>query len=289
MRPAIQLHTVRELEMPLPDVLRWVADCGFEGVEFAGRIRHANPDAVAETLDETGLVPVGAHVPLAHLERDRGPLLDLYKTVNCRYLTIPHLPPKHFRTRNRVHELGDRLEEVSHRLETQGFRLLYHNIRYDLIPPLGRPGLGTLIDSGRVPGVVEGSVFERLRQRKHTRVIGKTGLGRLSSYTRDINLGFEIDTGEVYAAGYTPGTIFDAFGDRLPLVHVCDVTDATDGYRSTAPGTGVTDYDAVFAGAVRNNVEWLVFEDDHPKDPATILQQGADVVVDGMAEFLHAQ
>ena len=288
MRPAIQLHTVRDLDEPLPAIIRRVSEHGFEGVEFAGRVQQADPDAVADALAETALTPIGAHVELRDLERDTEALLDLYETVGCHRLTIPHLPATHFRTAARVRTLGDRFERLSRRLETDGFELFYHNTRHDLVPPLPSPGTGTLVDSGIVPSAVEGIVLERLRQRRRATAVSHTGLGLLASCTDPSRLGFEIDAGEVCAAGYPNAVVFDEFDERLPAVHLCDVTDAADGFRSTEPGTGVLDFELVFDAAYRTGVEWLVYEHDHPDDPEKTVHRGSEAVVDGLREYLTA-
>ena len=286
MRPAIQLHTVRDFDEPLPSIIQRVGKHGFEGVEFAGRIKQSDPDAVADTLAETGIVPVGAHVTLQELERDTEVLLDLYDTVGCHRLTIPHLPATHFRTHERVRTLADRFERLSRRLEERGFELFYHNIRYDLVPPLPAWALATLVDDGLVPGVVEGIVLERLRQRQRSSPVANTGLGLLAAYTDSSHLGFEIDAGEVCAAGYTNAVVFDELADRLYAVHLCDVTDAADGYRSTEPGKGILDFELVFDAAYRTGVEWVVYEHDHPDDPELTLHRGSAAVVDGVREYL---
>ena len=286
MRPAIQLHTVRDFDESLQSIIRRAGEYGFEGVEFAGRIQQSDPGAVADALAETGITPVGAHVPLQELERDTEALLDVYDTVGCHRLTIPHLPATHFRTQERVKTLADRVERLSRKLEKRGFELSYHNTRHDLVPPLPAWALATLVDDGLVPGVVEGVVLERLRQRQRSVPVANTGLGLLAAYTEPSHLGFEIDAGEVCAAGYRNALVFDELGDRVHAVHLCDVTDAADGYRSTEPGTGVLDFELVFDAAYRSGIEWAVYEHDHPDDPELTVHRGSAAVVDGVREYL---
>jgi len=276
-RPAIQLHSVRNHEKSLPDVLRRVHRAGFEGVEFAGRLQHADPAAVADALDDTGLVALGAHPRLSTLETSSAQFLEPFETVGCQRLVVPHLPAVHFRTVKRIEELAARFRAVAADLDSHGFEVLYHNTRYDLSPPLGRPGLDRLVDRGLVPGAIEGRLLEPWRRQRTPERPGETGIGHLATFT-DPALGFELDAGEIRAAGFDQQSVFEFFGDRLSLVHVCDVTGPAEGYRSTSPGTGVLDFEAVFAAAERNGVEWLVYEHDHPEDPELTIQRGADAV-----------
>ena len=72
-RPAIQLYSVRESTDSLPDVIRRVADAGFEGVEFATRlaanleklIQDEGPDTVAAFIAEPVMGAGGVLVPPA--------------------------------------------------------------------------------------------------------------------------------------------------------------------------------------------------------------------------------
>ncbi|WP_436935614.1 sugar phosphate isomerase/epimerase family protein [Halovenus marina] len=280
MRPAIQLHSVRDLEVTLPTALEYVSDAGFEGVEFAGRFADADPDAVAATLDETGLVPVGGHVEFSALKSDPGPIMDRFETIGCSQLVIPHVPATHFRTKRRTRAFADTLTEIATTLEQRGFDLVYHNTRHDLFPPLNYPLLGRLVDAGVVPGAVDGLVFEPLRLRQTATQMRDTGIGYLFECTAGANIGFEIDAGEVRAANHDQNEVYEFFGDRLTAIHVCDVTDSSDGYQSTDPGTGVLDYERVFSAATRSDVEWLIYEHDHPEDAMATIQHGADAVVE---------
>jgi sugar phosphate isomerase/epimerase len=280
MRPAIQLHSVRDLEVPLSTALEYVSDAGFEGVEFAGRFADADPDAVAAALDETGLVPVAGHVEFAALKSDPDRIMGRFETIGCSRLVIPHVPATHFRTRKRIQAFADTLTEIAKTIEPRGFELVYHNTRHDLFPPLRYPLLGRLADAGFVPGAVDGLVFESLRRRQTATQMRDTGIGRLFEFTAEANVGFEIDAGEVRAANRDQNEVYEFFGDRLMAIHVCDVTDLSDGYQSTDPGTGVLDYEGVFSAAERSGVEWLIYEHDHPEDAMATIQHGVDAVVE---------
>lgn len=278
MRPAIQLHSVRELDCSLPEVIHRVSEAGFEGVEFASRFHEADSENVADALETTGVVPIGGHVGLGALEADPDRYLRAFDRVGCERIGIPHLAARHFRTRGRIETLAARMQDVALDLDDRGFELFYHNTRYDLAPPITRLGVKQVVDRGYVPGVLEARVLEKLRLQQTTDHVANTGIGHLSRQVS--GLGVELDAGEIRAAQCDHQSLYEYFGDDLIAVHVCDVTDRSDGYHSTSPGSGVLDFDRVFSAARRQNVEWLVYEHDHPEDPVLTIDRGAEAVVE---------
>ena len=64
---ALQLYSVRdELEADFEGIVRKVKELGYDGVEFAGLYGKSAAEVKA-LLDEVGLIPVSAHVPLDDL------------------------------------------------------------------------------------------------------------------------------------------------------------------------------------------------------------------------------
>lgn len=278
MRPAIQLHSVRGIDLPLPDVVRKVEQAGFEGIEFGARVRDAHIPAVRDAVQSTGIVPLGGHVDLRELETNTTSLLDMYADLDCRWVTVPHLPIPHFRTRQRVRELAARLEDLAEQADRRGLDLVCHNTRFDLAPMLDQCGLHRLVDSRFFPAAGEGVFSERIRSRLLSSGVEATGIGYLADRTAPSHLNFQLDTAEVIAAGYGIDQAFDSFGDRLQSVHICDVTGPAENYRSTRPGTGKVDIEATIDAARRNGVSWLVYEHDYPTDPVRTIHQGANRV-----------
>lgn len=84
---------------------------------------------------------------------------------------------------------------------------------------------------------------------------------------------FELDVGWVRAAGCDPVRLLGDLRERVPVVHLKDVT--ADG-EPTALGDGVVDLQAVVDAARTAGTEWLVFEHDDPDDPVAAIQQGFD-------------
>jgi sugar phosphate isomerase/epimerase len=282
-RPAIQLYSVRDLDEPLPEVIRRVADAGFEGVEFATRLADADLDAVAAALDETGLEAVAAHVDLATLEANTESVLERCTAVDCRRIVVPHLPGRQFRTRQRTKTLAERLERVGRTLAERDFELLYHNLEDDLEPVLSDRGLGRVVDALPLPGAAEDRLIDTMAQGpRKARSLGQTGFDGLASQADPDLVGFEIDVGEVAAAEWDPATVLNYYRGRAPLVHVRDVARVGAEYHSADPGTGVVDFADAVEAAERNGAEWVVYEHDDPSDPEETIRQGAAALLGAM-------
>lgn len=280
VRSAIQLHTVREIGEPLPETIHRVADAGFEGVEFAGAFLEADPHAVREALDETGIAPVAAHVDLQMLEGDLESVVDRCRHVACDHLVIPHLGAGYFRTTTHVDALARRLEGLARKLDDYGLQLSYHTSRHPFLPLLDRFGLGApaMLPS---PAFVWERVAEAidLTVRGTDRSVATTGFGRLVSRTD--NLTFEIDAGWVTAAGYDPVDVFELLGSRLSLIHIADVAQTRrypPEFRSVPPGEGLLDLERVLRASRETDVDWLIFEDDHPSNPIAAIEGGRAIL-----------
>lgn len=281
-KPAIQLYSVRDLDESLPDIVRRVADAGFEGVEFAARLPDADQGAVAEALDETGVETVGMHVGLSELETDFDGVVERCRRVDCSRVVIPHLPPSSFRTAGRVDAVRRQFEHVGRRLDNRGIDLLYHNYTHDLRRPVDLPGVGHVMEADVLPSLVEGGLAGAItRRRPPTRDFGATCLGRLADESDPSVLSFEVDVGKVVAAGREPGAVLDRLRGRAPLVHLCNVVTDGDGmgFEPAGPGEGDVDLERAAKAARRAGAEWVVYEHDDPDDPAATIRDGAEAVL----------
>ncbi|WP_254538924.1 sugar phosphate isomerase/epimerase family protein [Halomarina litorea] len=293
-RPAIQLYSLRDLDEPLQDVIRRVADVGFEGIEFATRFEDADVEAVADAIAQTGVEPVGAHIGLDAIEADPAEVARRYSMVGCDRLVIPHLPLAHYRTPDRVRTLARRLDALGARLAEHDAQLVYHNQVHDFLPVV-RPGaLGRLLTAvnpraagNSKPRTAVGLLGDRLYSKyaSYPRDVDveRTAFGHLVATTDPETLQFEVDVGSVVAAGYDPREVLEYVGTRAPLVHVKDV--AVDGrpgplsdMESVEPGTGLLDIPAAVEAAEDIGAEWVVYEQDSPADPITTLRNGADAL-----------
>ena|SRR6056297_2593479 len=249
---AVQLYSLRALDAPLPALLDRVGEAGYDGVEFAYRVREPPIDDVLAALDRNGLDAASAHVPIEALEDvpaewlegEFEATLDLYDRLGVDTLVVPWLDPEHFQSAAAVDAAAARLNDLAAAVDAEGVRFAYHNHDQEFASVDGAPAI------------------ERLLART------------------DDRLGFEVDVGWALAGGADPAALIDEHADRITHVHAGDV-DVERG-ESVALGDGDVDLDAVVASARRADAEWLVYEHDDPADPVASIRQGADALRDAL-------
>lgn len=279
-RTAIQLHTLRNLDVSLPEQIRRVADAGFEGVEFAGTFLESNPHAVRKALDDTEVTPVAAHVDLTRIEANVEAVTDRLHHVGCRHVIVPHLGGAYFRTKAAVDALALRLDQLADRLDSHGIQLSYHISQETFLPLLDRYGLAPMV---RIPS--SGFVWQLATEaidltiRGSHRTLDITAFDRLVAQTEKLT--FEVDVGWVAAGNCDPVTVFEALGDRMPLIHMADLRRMKpfpSAYRPVPLGEGIVDLERVLQVARQTNADWLVYENDHPENPEAAIDHGQSVL-----------
>jgi len=282
-RPAVQLYSIREFQEPLPDIIARVGETNFEGVEFAKRFLEADPETTAVALEQNELVPVAVHATLPHIEAaidGENDLLARCETVGCNRLVVPHVPRRHFRNRQTVRSLTNRLTAVATQLKTCDIEFGYHMTRVDCYP-FFPPVVEILLRSGALPqGVANHArrVFARIQQDGKSVLSKDTGLWNLFSRTRSENLlFFELESAEITAAGVDPATVLSQFEGCAPLVHLRDIelTGLFGAKENVQPSEGVVDFETLVETAFAENVEWLVYENETDRNPATKLTEMA--------------
>ena len=233
MRPAIQLFTLRDLDDSLPDLLARVGDTAFEGVEFAG-LGDSDPDEVRTALDDAGLDAAGAHVGIEDLESDLDSTVETYRTLDCERIVVPYLDEAQFASEKTTADTARRLQELAARLDDRGIDLGYHNHDHEFTALDGESAYDVLADE------------------------------------TDIDL--ELDVGWATAAGHDPVALLGHLRDRVPLVHLKDVSGDTP----VELGDGDVDSEACVRAAREAGTEWVVYEHDEPDDPEASLEHGAE-------------
>lgn len=278
---AIQLYSIRSHPESLPDIIRQVAASGYDGVEFAHRFHEESPDEIATALHETGLTPVGVHASLSAIEAGLAgdsDLLERCRTVNCERLVIPHLNSTHFRTRESIRALADRLNDAATALNERGLELALHNDR-SWLRPLLPDGVGTLIDATPVPELAADYAQEtgrRLRTRNVGSVPNKTPLWNLIARTEPENLYFEVEVAELRAGGVDPVDTLPLFDGRADMLHLRDVEPGAviDDYENVPHGEGILEMEDICSAATKADVEWLIYENELEATPEAKIEAG---------------
>ncbi len=278
---AIQLYSVRSLPDSLADIVRRVAGSGYDGVEFAHRFQQEPPEDVAAALDDTGLEPVAIHAGLSTIEdalAGESDLLERCATVGCDRLVVPHLSPTHFRTRESVRALAERLTDVSRQLGERGLSLGLHNDR-TWQRPLLPDGVGTVMDATPIPEVAVDYAQEagrRFRASDAGSVHSWTPLWNLIARTDPDDIWFEAEMAELRAGGADPAEAITLFDGRAAMLHLRDVVPGSgfDDYEHAPHGDGLLDMERIFAAAQEAGVDWLVYENELDADPAAKIDAG---------------
>jgi len=237
-KTAINLYSVRELDVPMLDLLDRVAEAGYDGVQFSGGFRDATAEAAAARVREHGLGVVPAHADTDRLESEQEAVLEEYRdTLGCAGVVVPWLGPEAFESAETVDETARRLSTLADDFASRGLALHYHNHAHEFAE-------------------VDGELaFERLLRR-----------------TDDLRI--ELDVGWALVGGVDPAAWIDDHGDRIDVLHAKDVD--ADAEAFTEIGAGDVDMEACAAAVRDAGVEWLVYEHDEPEDPAASIATGAE-------------
>lgn len=238
VRSAVQLYTLRSLDEPLPEIIRRVGDAGFDGIEYASRIRDADTENVLTALEAAGIESVAAHVGLDALD-ELDEVVSFYHDLGTDRLVVPYLDASYFESRETVEETAGKLTTYADEVADRGASLYYHNHDHEFTMVDGRPAFEHLIE-----------------------LAGDS-------------LNFEIDLGWAAAAGADPVRVLDEWSDRVSLVHL---SDADENRSPTEVGEGMLDVDACATAINTSGVEWAIYEHDEPTDPLSSVTHGADVL-----------
>lgn len=219
---ALQLYTLRELtQRDFVGTLREVARLGFAGVEFAG-YGGLTAEELKSLLDELGLQAAGSHVGLDALENELEAVIAYNKTIGNRNIVCPWLSEER---RVNYRQVAQSLNSIGRTLREHGLQLLYHNHDFE---------------------------FDRFE--------GRTGLEILFSESDPDLVQAELDVYWVQRGGDQPAAWLNQLGKRCPLVHLKDMTPAPD-HRFAPVGTGMIDFEAIFAASA-NTAQWYIVEQD---------------------------
>jgi sugar phosphate isomerase/epimerase len=230
VRSAIQLYTLRDVDRPFDEVLERVAAAGFEAVEFAYRVPDEDPGAVADTMDDVGLEPAGAHVGIDSLDEDFRDTVDFYDRLGVENVVIPWLDADHFESETAVAAAADRLADLGEDLADEGMRLHYHNHDHEFVALNGGTGFDAFVEA--------------------------------------TDCGIELDLGLALYAGDDVVRRLQDLGERSRLVHLKDFD--VDAGESVPVGEGDLDLDGIAEAVADNDSDYLIYEFEGEDPLATL-------------------
>lgn len=247
---ALQIYSVRDdAEKDFRGTLKKVADMGYDGVEFAGLYGHT-AEEVRSICEETGLVPISAHVPYDALSGDTAATLKVYSDIGCKYIAIPYLTPEYRPGSGRFDEVIANAAVIGKAAKALGMQLLYHNHDFEFAKVDGKYALDILYDS--VP----------------------------EEYLKT-----ELDTCWVNVGGEDPVKYLRKYAGRAPVVHLKDFTGVKsenmyaligiddkkqaeeiedDKFSFRPVGYGKQDIPSILIASEKAGAEWVVVEQDMP-------------------------
>lgn len=250
---AVQMYTLRNAGS-LDQQLKIVHDAGVGAVETVGT-QNVSAVELKQLLDKYSIKAISAHVQLADLRKDLDGAVAFNRAIGNTTLVVPYLDQKERPTDAAGWTaLGQELGRIAKQARAKGMRLAYHNHDFELVD------------------------FD-----------GKTGLELLFAAAGP-DLETELDLAWVARAGHDPAVMLGKFKGRMFAVHAKDNApkgQAEDEGGFAAVGRGVLDWNKILPAAAGAGVRWYIIEHDHPRDPAAVIQTGADYLRDHLPASTH--
>ena len=237
----LQLYTLRDImKVSVPATLKLVSSIGYKEMEFAGYFGHSAKD-IRRMLDEEGLTAPSAHIQLTDFDTQLTKILDDAQTVGHKYLVVPWLSEAQRGTGiSPYQKLAEKLNTLGEVCQKEGITLAYHNHDFESENREGKIPLDVLIEN-----------------------------------TDPNNLAIELDLYWAVKANKDPIAYFKNYPGRFKLWHVKDM--AKDG-SFTDVGTGVIDFENIFAHGKLAGIEHKFVERDQTNDRIATIEQGYKAV-----------
>ena len=259
---AVQLYSVRDdVASDFLGTLKKIKEMGYDGVEFAG-LYGKTAKEVKEMCEDTGLIPISAHVPFVDMMKDPD-LLKVYAEIGCKYVVIPYLTEEYRPGHERFNDVITGARKLGEAAKALGMKLGYHNHDFE---------------------------FEKIDGEYALDVIYKEVPADL--------LETEIDTCWVNVGGENPADYVRKYPGRAKILHLKDFAGSksenmyaligidedekkdTGGKFEFRPvGSGVQNFPEILKAAEEVGTEWIIVEQDNPSmglTPMESIKSGID-------------
>jgi len=239
---AVQMYTLRNAGS-IEQQLKIVHDAGVHAVEMAGT-QNVSALELKQLLDKYSIKVVSFHVLLTDLRKDLDGVVTYNRSIGNTMLVVPYLFEDSRPTDAAGWTaLGQELGRLGKQLHDKGMRLAYHNHNFELVDFNGTTGLELLFAAAGP------------------------------------DLQSELDLAWVARAGLDPVVMLEKLQGHVFAVHAKDNApkgQAEDEGGFAAVGQGVLDWPSILPTAAAGGVQWYIVEHDQPRDPAKVIQTGAD-------------
>ncbi|EMR0601830.1 TPA: sugar phosphate isomerase/epimerase family protein [Stenotrophomonas maltophilia] len=252
---AVQMYTLRDAGS-LEQQLKIVHDAGVHAVETVGT-QNTSATELKQLLDRYSIKAISSHVPLAELRGNLDGVVAFNRSIGNTTLVVPYLDAKDRPTDAAGWTaLGQELGRLAKQVRGKDMRLAYHNHDFELVDFDGRTGLELLLAAAGP------------------------------------DLQTELDLAWVARAGLDPAVMLAKLRGHVFAVHAKDNApkgQAQDEGGFAAVGQGVLDWNAILPAAAAAGVHWYIIEHDQPRDPAKVIQTGADYLREHLTTRVHAR
>lgn len=144
---SIQLWSVQEaMKDNYMGTLEKIAEMGYSGVEFAG-FGGFSAEQIKEKLDQTGLKPSGAHVPIEELRSNIDSVIEYHKKIGNRNIICPGAG---FESRAEAEALREEFLGFNEKLSENGMIFAYHNHAHEIVDFDGECALDIMLGDERL-------------------------------------------------------------------------------------------------------------------------------------------
>ena len=247
----LQVYGLRDLLENTPEqfarVMKEVKAIGYDGVELAG-LYGLDPEYIRKTLEEIGLIPISAHVPLAELMEDAKGVADTYKRIGVKYIAVPYLPEEYRPDTPGYAVVLEKMEQIGRVMKDNGIKLEYHNHDFEFV---------------RLPD-------------------GTFGFDDIYTQIPEDLLKVEPDLCWIKVAGQSPVDYLKKYGPRCEIVHLKDyikegnpknmykligidteeAEEDTGIFEFRPVGFGMQIWEPVLEAGLSSGAQWVVVEQD---------------------------
>ncbi|MFY0669225.1 MAG: sugar phosphate isomerase/epimerase [Alteromonas stellipolaris] len=237
----LQLYTLRDImKVSVPATLKLVSAVGYNELEFAGYFGHSAKE-ISTILEGEGLTAPSAHIQLNDFDNNLEQVLEDAQTVGHKYLVVPWLSEAQRGEGIAPYKaLAEKLNVIGEACSKANITLAYHNHDFEFE-----------VRDGEIP------------------------LDVLITETDSDLVSMELDLYWAVKAGKDPVDYFKQYPGRFKLWHVKDM--ATDGSFADV-GTGVIDFETIFAHGNVAGIEHKFVERDQTGDRIATIEQGYKAV-----------
>jgi sugar phosphate isomerase/epimerase len=238
---ALQLYSIRgDCAKDCDAALAWVAQMGFDGVEFAGYHKFSGKaQELRRKLDELNLKVAATHIGTDSFRGDAlKQTIDFHQTIGCRFLIVPG--DGDFTHPERSKALAETFNKTAEILKPLGMACGYHN------------------HTGEFKKAGDTTYWDLFAQRT----------------TKDVIL--QQDCGWTAAAGLDPVALMKRYPGRMRSTHFKPTVVGNDKTKKAFLGQDSVDWAAVLAGCIQfGGTEWITLEQEAYPDGKSAMEATA--------------